>query len=116
MFAEVVDRGLPDGSCLDAEGYLWNCRVAGGACLVRFDLNGAIDRIVELPCSWPTNCAFGGPNLDTLYVTSARIGLSAAHLKDHLYEGDLFAVDVGVAGNLEYRFSENLNNGIPLKI
>jgi sugar lactone lactonase YvrE len=68
IFHAGFPRGLPDGSCLDEEGYLWNCRVAGGACLVRFAPTGAVDRIVELPCSWPTSCTFGGADLGTLYV------------------------------------------------
>ncbi len=72
------ERGLPDGSCMDAEGYLWNCRVVGGSCLVRLDGLGKIDRVIELPCSWPTSCAFGGAALDTLYVTSARFTMAPA--------------------------------------
>ena len=59
-------RGAPDGSCMDADGYIWNCRVAGGSCVVRIAPDGTLDRIVELPCSWPTSCAFGGENLDAV--------------------------------------------------
>ncbi len=98
------ERGLPDGSCMDAEGYLWNCRVVGGSCLVRLDGLGKIDRVIELPCSWPTSCAFGGPALDTLYVTSARFTMSADHLNAAPWEGDLFAVKPGVRGRLAGRF------------
>ncbi len=90
--------GLPDGSCLDAEGYIWNCRVVGGSCLIRFDPDGRIDRVVDLPCSWPTSCTFGGENLDTLYVTSARFTMENDYLKTAPQEGGLFALDVGVCG------------------
>jgi len=97
-------RGLPDGSCLDAEGYLWNCRVAGGACLIRIAPDGSIDRVVELPCLWPTSCCFGGDDLSDLYVTSARFTLTAYHLATHPQEGALFKVDAGVRGLPANRF------------
>ena len=98
------DRGLPDGSCMDAQGYVWNCRVVGGACLLRFTPDGTIDRVVELPCTWPTSCAFGGPDLAILYVTSARFTMDDAHLAAAPWEGALFKVDVGVAGQPANRF------------
>jgi sugar lactone lactonase YvrE len=97
-------RGLPDGSCMDAEGFVWNCRVVGGSCLARLAPDGTIDRIVELPCSWPTSCAFGGERLDTLFVTSARFTMSADHLASNPHEGALFAVKPGVRGVAAYRF------------
>lgn len=97
-------RGLPDGSCMDAEGFIWNCRVVGGACLIRISPSGEIDRIVDLPCSWPTSCTFGGKALDTLYVTSARFTMSEKHLEDYPQEGGLFAIDVGVCGKPCNRF------------
>ena len=97
-------RGYPDGSTRDAEGFIWNCRVAGGGCLIRFDPAGNIDRIIDLPCSWPTSCTFGGPDLETLYVTSARFALHDTHLKNHPHEGGLFALDVKVKGIKANRF------------
>jgi sugar lactone lactonase YvrE len=75
-------RGLeatPDGSAFDAEGYLWNAQW-GGWRMVRYAPDGGIDRIVPMPVEQPTSCAFGGPDLATLYVTSARDGLSAEAL------------------------------------
>ncbi|EYD75405.1 Gluconolactonase [Rubellimicrobium mesophilum DSM 19309] len=60
VLMEGFGRGAPDGSTLDVEGFVWNARVAGGACLVRIAPDGRVDRVVELPCSWPTSCAFGG--------------------------------------------------------
>ena len=92
------DRGLPDGSTMDAEGYIWNCRVVGGGCVVRFDPEGRVDRVVDLPCSWPTSCTFGGPDLKTLYVTSARFTMTDNHLLGHPFEGGLFAIKPGVVG------------------
>ncbi|GFE48376.1 gluconolactonase [Roseobacter cerasinus] len=92
------ERGLPDGSTLDAEGYIWNCRVVGGGCLLRFDPEGHIHRVVDLPCSWPTSCTFGGENLDILYVTSARFTMEVDHLKRHPEEGGVFAIKPGMTG------------------
>ena len=92
------ERGVPDGSTMDAEGYIWNCRVAGGGCLLRFDPEGQIDRVVDLPCSWPTSCTFGGENLDTLYVTSARFTMDEEYLNRNPHEGGLFKLKPGVSG------------------
>ena len=106
VFCSGFTRGFPDGSCLDAEGYLWNCRVAGGACLIRIAPDGSVDRIVELPCSWPTSCCFGGDDLSQLYVTSARFTLSDDHLARQPQEGALFRVDAGVHGRPANRFGK----------
>lgn len=97
-------RGLPDGSCVDSEGYIWNCRVVGGGCLVRIDINGIIDRVVELPCSWPTSCTFGGPDLTDIYVTSARFTMSDEHLAANPQEGGLYVVHTDVKGTTSNRF------------
>lgn len=89
--------GWPDGLAVDADGFLWNARWDGG-CVARFAPDGRLDRVVDLPVTRPTSCAFGGPRLDRLFVTSARIGLDAAALADQPQAGSLFALDVGVAG------------------
>lgn len=103
-FASGFPRGLPDGSCLDDEGFLWNCRVLGGACVVRFAPDGSVDRVINLPCSWPTSCTFGGPDLSTLYITSARFTMTPAHLAANPLEGALLAVSPGVRGRPCHRF------------
>jgi sugar lactone lactonase YvrE len=87
------DRGVPDGSTVDAEGYLWNARW-GGNCVVRFAPDGSVDRVVELPVSLATSVAFGGPDLATLYVTTARYGLSG----EEPLAGHLLAIEPGVFG------------------
>lgn len=87
----------PDGSAVDAEGYLWNAQW-GGARVVRYAPDGRIDRIVEMPVEQPTSCAFGGEGFTTLYVTSAREGLSPEARAGQPLAGGLFAFDAGVKG------------------
>ncbi|MGV3550866.1 SMP-30/gluconolactonase/LRE family protein [Rhizobium sp.] len=99
------ERGLPDGSCLDSEDALWNCRVVGGAAVARFSEIGERLGLVDLPVSWPTSCTFGGPDLTTLYVTSARFTMTAEHLAAHPQEGSLIAVETGIRGLQEPKFA-----------
>jgi sugar lactone lactonase YvrE len=91
------EPGAPDGSAIDAEGFLWNVQW-GAWRLVRYAPDGTIDRIVALPVEQATSCAFGGPGLATLFITSAREGLSPAQLEAQPLAGGLFALDPGVAG------------------
>ena len=65
------DHGYPDGATVDAEGFLWSARWEG-ACVLRIDPKGRIDRVVPMPARRVTNVCFGGAKLDTLYVTSSR--------------------------------------------
>lgn len=93
-----------DGSALDEHGYLWNARFGAG-CLIRFAPDGSVDTRLDLPVTNPTSCCFGGQDLRTLYVTSARFGLSDAALSANPREGAVLAVDVGVAGRPANRFA-----------
>lgn len=98
IFATMDDRpGVPDGSSVDAEGFVWNA-VFDGGCVVRYAPDGRIDRTVALPVSRPTACAFGGANLATLYVTTARFRLAPEKLAAEMHAGGLLALDVGVKG------------------
>jgi sugar lactone lactonase YvrE len=98
LFADTTaDKCSPDGSAIDVEGCLWNCQW-GGWRIVRYRPDGSIDRIVEMPVEQPTSCAFGGPDLSTLYVTSARDGLSEAALGAQPLAGSVFSLDPGVRG------------------
>jgi sugar lactone lactonase YvrE len=94
------DRGVPDGSSIDSEGFLWNARWGAG-CVVRFDPNGKLDRVIELPVSQPSSCTFGGSNLEILYVTSAQTGLN----NPNEFDGALLALDVGVWGCSSFEFA-----------
>jgi sugar lactone lactonase YvrE len=98
------DRGLPNGSCLDADGQLWNCRVVGYATVACISEQGTLQKLAELPCSWPTSCTFGGPNLDRLLVTSSRFTMTPKHLRMHPQEGGLFEVRADAKGKPEHRF------------
>jgi sugar lactone lactonase YvrE len=89
--------GGPDGSAVDEEGFIWNAQWALSR-VVRYAPDGRIDRIVSFPVAQPSSCAFGGPDLDVLYVTSAREGLAADHLAAHPLSGGLFALRPGVKG------------------
>ena len=68
----------------------------GGSSGTRLD--GRVDRVIELPVQRPTAAAFGGPGLDTLFVTSATYGLDAAARAAQPLAGLVFALDVGVRG------------------
>ncbi|HTU33950.1 MAG TPA: SMP-30/gluconolactonase/LRE family protein [Candidatus Acidoferrum sp.] len=99
-FLQNFERGLPDGSCVDAQGYLWNCRYYGG-CIVRVASSGDVDRMVEMPVQNVTTCAFGGADGKTLYVTTARSEKSP-HDRS---AGGLFAIRTDIAGQPENRFA-----------
>jgi sugar lactone lactonase YvrE len=89
--------GIPDGMTVDAEGCLWVAFYDGWA-VRRFTPAGRLERTLELPAARTTSCCFGGPELDQLYVTSARDGLSEAQLAEQPHAGALFVIEPGVAG------------------
>jgi sugar lactone lactonase YvrE len=98
-FFEGFSRGLPDGSTVDADGYLWNCRFYGG-CIVRVAPHGLIDAVIEMPVSNVTTCTFGGEDLTTLYITTA-----AGESHGEALAGGLFVIETDVHGLPENRFS-----------
>ncbi|MEW6644968.1 MAG: SMP-30/gluconolactonase/LRE family protein [Pseudomonadota bacterium] len=87
----------PDGSCVDAEGGLWNAAYAGGR-VVRYASDGRVDQVVELPASYPTCVCLGGPDLDVLFITSASFPLSAGERAREPLAGGVFALPVSVKG------------------
>lgn len=103
VFADT-DKGRPDGSCVDADGCLWNADY-GASRLVRYTPAGEVDRSVELPVTNPTCCCFGGADLGTLYVTTATQRLSPQELARQPLAGSLLALRPGVQGLAESRFA-----------
>ena len=106
VFATSQAPAFPDGSTVDAEGCLWNAEFNGWR-VVRYAPDGRIDRVIEVPTHRPTCCAFGGPNLDILYITTASQQMSADELAQQPLAGALLAVDVGVRGLVEPRFLDS---------
>ncbi|WP_374633609.1 SMP-30/gluconolactonase/LRE family protein [Ferrovibrio sp.] len=99
---EAFDSGA-DGCLVDAEGFLWSVLVRAGK-IARFDPSGRLERLIEMPVTYPTSLAFGGPNLNVLYVTS----ISASHnlTAPEPEAGGLFAIEgLGVRGLPAHRFS-----------
>ncbi len=81
--------GRPDGAAVDVEGGYWSCQYDGGR-LLRFAPDGTLLAAIPLPVRRPTMPAFGGPNLDRLYITSAS--------SDEPQSGGVFELEVGVRG------------------
>jgi sugar lactone lactonase YvrE len=94
---------MADGSTVDAEGFLWNAEYNGGR-ITRYAPDGRVDRVIDFPFQNPTACAFGGPRLDTLYVTTASQRLTPEERSAQPLAGALLALDVGVRGLAEPRF------------
>ncbi len=97
-FLTGFEKGKPDGSAMDREGYLWNCRHSGGA-IVRISPDGAIDRVVEMPVTNITSCTFGGADYSTLYITTASLEAPPKR-----FAGSLFSLKTEVPGLPEHRF------------
>lgn len=98
------EDGLPDGLAVDANGGVWVCLFGGGQ-IRRYDQNGSLATVVRLPVTNPTCPAFGGPDLRTLYITSARHRLSQAQLANEPAAGAVLALEPGVAGLPATRFA-----------
>lgn len=97
LFSVDPAMGFPDGMTIDTDGNLWIAFWDGGA--VRcFTPGGDLLAEIRMPCSRPTSCVFGGPSLATLFVTSARDGLSAEQLRDQPAAGSVFAARPGATG------------------
>lgn len=88
---------FPDGLTVDADGFVWS-NVVGPGQIRRYDPQGKIERVLQLPVPRATDCTFGGPDLKTLYVTSARETMTAEQLQAAPLSGSLFAVDCDVQG------------------
>jgi sugar lactone lactonase YvrE len=105
VFVEVgPGHGGPDGMTVDAEGFVWSAQFDRWA-IHRYAPDGRLDRAIRMPVQRPTTCMFGGPDLATLYVTSARMDLADAALAEQPQAGGVFALDVGVGGLPEPRFA-----------
>jgi sugar lactone lactonase len=102
-FTDASPPGNPDGAVTDAEGFVWSARW-GGSAVMRFAPDGRVDRVVKLPVSRVTCPALGGKDLRTLYITSAREGMTSEELAAEPLAGSVFAIEVDVPGLPENLF------------
>lgn len=100
-----AEDGVPDGMTTDAAGRIWIAHW-GGARVSCHDPDTAAELLrIPLPTSHITNCAFGGPQLQTLFITSARTGLDADQLQAQPLAGSLFCVDMDSPGQMPALFA-----------
>ena len=104
VFAKTPRGAFPDGAAVDVDGCVWSAHW-GASCVVRYTPAGEVDRRVEVPTTQPSCVCFGGPDLDVLCVTTARIELDEATLRAEPHAGDVFLLRVGAQGlpEPEYR-------------
>ena len=97
-FVEIPSRaGMPDGLTVDAEGCVW-VALWEGAAVRRYTPGGELERTVEVPARLVTSCAFGGADLEDLYITTSTWELDAAALRDEPHAGAVFVARPGVRG------------------
>ena len=105
LFADTAKHfpdAHPDGPVCDGEGYLWTGLYAGDR-IARFAPDGSLDATVPMPTSNLTKLCFGGEDLKTVYVTSARAGLSKKKLAAQPLAGSLLAFEAPAAGFAQAR-------------
>ncbi len=107
VFVKVPNSdGFPDGLTVDSQGFIWSAHWDGWR-VTRYNPNGRVDMILDLPVPRPTSIAFGGVNLSSLFITSASIGLSSEELANAPLSGGIFVYQSRISGRLSNMFSTN---------
>jgi len=99
----TIEGGFPDGLTVDTEGGIW-VAIWDGASVRRYTPDGRLDRSLQVPAPRVTACGFGGDDLSTLYITTARTGLSPEQLAAHPRSGSLLATRPGFAGRPRHAY------------
>ena len=98
VFLDVADDdGVPDGATVDSDGFVWVAHMRGGK-VKRYDPAGSMEREIAFPVSMTSCPAFGGPDLSTLYVTTASSKFEPEDFEREPDAGSLFAVETDVKG------------------
>jgi sugar lactone lactonase YvrE len=106
VFVDLTDESFyPDGLTIDSQGNIWSA-MWDGWCVIRFNPQGEEILRINLPVQLPTSCTFGGEDLQTLYITTASVGLSQGEIEKSFYSGDLFALQTDVRGLPSYDFEK----------
>jgi sugar lactone lactonase YvrE len=104
-FVHIPEQeGLPDGMAVDSEGCVWSAHW-GGWRVTRYDPTGKVEQVIKMPVPNATSCAFGGDNLDELYITTAWSGLSEKERQDCPAAGDLFRLKLNIKGMAASEFA-----------
>lgn len=98
--------GSPDGMTIDQDGMLWVAHYGGWAVRRYNPMIGIELGKIDLPCANVTCCTFGGNKLNTLFITTARQGMSKEELKEQPHAGGIFAIDVQTQGYLPHKFAD----------
>lgn len=96
--------GVPDGAAVDSEGHYWSALYGSGR-IVRFSPQGALVASYTVPCPHPTMVAFGGPELKTLYITTATQHLDGEGRTRYPLAGSLLAMETAMQGLAEPSFA-----------
>jgi sugar lactone lactonase YvrE len=104
------DMGYPDGMTIDSNDKLWVAHWGGG-CVAQWDpKTGKLLKKIDLPAPHVTSCAFGGKNLDLLFITTARSGLTKKQLEDYPASGGLFIARPGAKGVPAHLFKNEVEH------
>ncbi|RUR74436.1 SMP-30/gluconolactonase/LRE family protein [Chlorogloeopsis fritschii PCC 9212] len=104
IFLDLTSESFyPDGLTVDSEGHIW-VAMWDGWCVIRFNPQGEEIGRIPLPVQRPSCCTFGGEDLQTLYITTASVGLSEKEIEKSFYSGDLFALPTEITGLPTYDF------------
>ncbi len=107
LFAACEEHCSPDGAIIDSEDYMFSAHW-GGWQVVRYTPDGAVDCVLDMPVSQPTCVAFGGKNMDILFVASANENLSADELQRQPQAGNLFIYQTDFKGLKEPFFNSSV--------
>lgn len=107
-FVSITGSGYPDGMAVDAEGFVW-IALFGGARIERYAPDGRLVGQVPFPCSNITKLVFGGDDLRTVYVTTAKKGLTSDELRQQPLAGGLFSFRTDVPGLAPSRCSKGFS-------
>lgn len=110
-FYETADGGSPDGSCVDAEGAIWNafwCADGGTGHVQQILTDGSEGQRINVDAPQVSCACFGGPNLDRLFITTARENMTDEDIAAHPLSGGIFVAEPGAVGLPEDRYATRL--------
>ena len=102
VFSDLKTDGVPDGSTIDEEGKIWNCRWGDAAVFV-FAPDGTLSEKIPIPASQVTSCTFAESDMTTLYVTTARYEMTAEQQDQYPLAGSVFKLETGIRGTTRAR-------------